>query len=385
MPRPSRNLDRALLAAGRVLLPSAGARASRSAQVADAAGVNIGMFHYHFKTREAFLRAVMQADLRGDVRAAHARDRAARRLRPPSSCCAPRCACSGASRATTARFIARVLADALSGRGGARATSCATTCRATSRCSLRLIAEGQARGEIRAMPHAAGARRSAPVRSRMPILVGGAIVDSGAMPRGSRARAGRRAALRRRDRRAHRPGARGPVRSRGAPRREARPRARRKASHEAIPAPRSPPRSRRAAAGRDPGTLQGYAEGEYVRVAAPFAGTLVQLDVARGAQVQAGAPLFALEAENETAARKRSRGSPAPRARPSSTTCARACGRPELEALRAQLGQAAGRARASPRRNTSAPRISWPRTSSASRRSTRRERAATATACAWPS
>ena len=50
--------------------------------------------------------------------------------------------------------------------------------------------------------------------------------------------------------------------------------------------------------------LQGYVEGEYVRVAAPFAGTLQQLAVQRGAQVMAGAPLFALERENEIAARR---------------------------------------------------------------------------------
>jgi HlyD family secretion protein len=49
--------------------------------------------------------------------------------------------------------------------------------------------------------------------------------------------------------------------------------------------------------------MQGYIEGEYVRVAAPFAGTLVSLDTARGAQVAPGAALFALEAENEDAAR----------------------------------------------------------------------------------
>jgi len=50
--------------------------------------------------------------------------------------------------------------------------------------------------------------------------------------------------------------------------------------------------------------LQGYVEGEYVRVAAPFAGTLQKLSVQRGAEVAAGAPLFALESENEIAARR---------------------------------------------------------------------------------
>jgi HlyD family secretion protein len=53
-----------------------------------------------------------------------------------------------------------------------------------------------------------------------------------------------------------------------------------------------------------PAALQGYVEGEYVRIAAPFAGTLVTLDTARGKEVVAGAPLFALEAENEDAARR---------------------------------------------------------------------------------
>ena len=53
-----------------------------------------------------------------------------------------------------------------------------------------------------------------------------------------------------------------------------------------------------------PQPLQGYVEGEYVRIAAPFAGTLVKLDIQRGQQVDAGAPLFALEAESEDAARR---------------------------------------------------------------------------------
>ena len=50
--------------------------------------------------------------------------------------------------------------------------------------------------------------------------------------------------------------------------------------------------------------LQGYVEGEYVRVAAPFAGTLLQLSVKRGDEVASAAPLFSLERENESAARR---------------------------------------------------------------------------------
>ncbi len=52
--------------------------------------------------------------------------------------------------------------------------------------------------------------------------------------------------------------------------------------------------------------LQGYVEGEYVRVAAPFAGALIRLSVKRGGEVAIGTPLFALERENEVAARRES-------------------------------------------------------------------------------
>lgn len=55
--------------------------------------------------------------------------------------------------------------------------------------------------------------------------------------------------------------------------------------------------------GENDASLQGYAEGEYVRVATPFAGSLIQLAAQRGAQVKAGDALYKLEQENEKAAR----------------------------------------------------------------------------------
>lgn len=51
-------------------------------------------------------------------------------------------------------------------------------------------------------------------------------------------------------------------------------------------------------------SYQGYVEGEYVKVAAPFAGNLTILNVKRGNQVSAGMPLFSLEQENEVAERR---------------------------------------------------------------------------------
>ncbi|MBP2299639.1 HlyD family secretion protein [Azospirillum picis] len=53
-------------------------------------------------------------------------------------------------------------------------------------------------------------------------------------------------------------------------------------------------------AGGPPPLAHGYVEGEYLRIAAPAAGTLESLSVARGTQVAAGAPLFAID---RTAAR----------------------------------------------------------------------------------
>ena len=87
------------------------------------------------------------------------------------------------------------------------------------------------------------------------------------------------------------------------------------------------------------GTVQGYAEGEYVRVAAPFAGNLQQLQVQRGSQVKAGDPLFTLEQENEAAARREAEG----RLRNAEAQLAdlRKSKRPsEIDAVRAQLEQA---------------------------------------------
>lgn len=55
---------------------------------------------------------------------------------------------------------------------------------------------------------------------------------------------------------------------------------------------------------KPPPAWQGYVEGEYVMVAAPAGGRLDRRFVERGAQVDAGAPLFVLEQENEKAARQ---------------------------------------------------------------------------------
>ncbi|CAM3704753.1 TetR family transcriptional regulator [Roseateles saccharophilus] len=60
MPRPSQDQDRLLLAAGAALYPGLGCAGLSVRRVAEAAGVNPAMVHYHFGSKDAFLRALLQ-------------------------------------------------------------------------------------------------------------------------------------------------------------------------------------------------------------------------------------------------------------------------------------------------------------------------------------
>lgn len=62
MARPSRNIEQALLASGSVLYPERGSAGLSVRALAEHAGVNPGMFHYHFRTKEAFLRELLQRE-----------------------------------------------------------------------------------------------------------------------------------------------------------------------------------------------------------------------------------------------------------------------------------------------------------------------------------
>jgi HlyD family secretion protein len=61
-----------------------------------------------------------------------------------------------------------------------------------------------------------------------------------------------------------------------------------------------------AACSDGPASYQGYVEGEYVYVASALGGRLEELRVQRGQTVDAGAPLFKLEADQEIAAKEQS-------------------------------------------------------------------------------
>ena len=60
MPRPSQAQDQALLAAGAALYAELGCAKLSVRKVAEHAGVNPAMVHYHFGSKDGFLRAVLQ-------------------------------------------------------------------------------------------------------------------------------------------------------------------------------------------------------------------------------------------------------------------------------------------------------------------------------------
>lgn len=87
------------------------------------------------------------------------------------------------------------------------------------------------------------------------------------------------------------------------------------------------------------GAYQGYAEGEFVNLASPFAGQLQKLLVRRGATVGEGQPLYVLEQANETAARLEAEERlKSAEAKLGNLKVGRRA--PEVNAIRAQLAQA---------------------------------------------
>lgn len=61
MARPSRNIEQALLQSGRELYAERGAARLSVRALTQHAGVNLGMFHYHFKTKDAFLAQLLES------------------------------------------------------------------------------------------------------------------------------------------------------------------------------------------------------------------------------------------------------------------------------------------------------------------------------------
>ncbi len=88
-----------------------------------------------------------------------------------------------------------------------------------------------------------------------------------------------------------------------------------------------------------PDYFPGYAEAEYVRLAAPLAGTLTKLYARQGDRVEQGAPAFVLEQESERAAREEA-AFRVQRARAQVADLRKGKRPDEIAAARAQLTQA---------------------------------------------
>jgi AcrR family transcriptional regulator len=175
-PRPSRNLDRALLEAGRTLFPTRGCSGLSIREVAEAAGVNLGMFHYHFKSREAYMRALLQTMY--EEMYSQLTFQADEKLGPME---ALRGALRFMARFVRANrlFLARVLGDAVCGDPIATEFMRKNFPRHLG-LILHLIEAAQAEGLVRTMapPQAMGFCAGSVA---MPILFGGAVADSNAM------------------------------------------------------------------------------------------------------------------------------------------------------------------------------------------------------------
>ena len=177
MPRPSRNVDAQLLAAGRALYPEHGAAGLSVRKVAEHAGVNLGMFHYHFRTKDAFVRALLQslyesmfAELQTAVAA------------PADAVTGVRAALRVIARFArdNRRLLRRLLLDAVAGEEAAVAFIRANFPRHFG-VVVGLIVAGQDAGVLRPLPVAQAVTFVAG-GVVAPVLLGSALVDAGFAP-----------------------------------------------------------------------------------------------------------------------------------------------------------------------------------------------------------
>ncbi len=148
MPRPSQGIDQALLRSGRELFAASGCDALSVRVLAEHAGVNVGMFHYHFESKHAFLRTLLQQMYDEGFallsRQVAQRGSALQRLR---------LALRALGRFLRAHrpFVARVWSDAAMGQPVAREFVHDNAPRHLS-LLLALMAQAEADGELRPMP-----------------------------------------------------------------------------------------------------------------------------------------------------------------------------------------------------------------------------------------
>lgn len=148
MPRPSQDQDQALLAAGAALYPQLGCAGLSVRRVAEAAGVNPAMVHYHFGSKDAFLRALLQQHYEAmfDTLQLHSQGEADVMARLAA-------ALLGVARFVRAHrpLVARVWADAQAGEAVAQDFLRANTPRHLA-VLMALLQEAEVRGRLPPQP-----------------------------------------------------------------------------------------------------------------------------------------------------------------------------------------------------------------------------------------
>lgn len=148
MPRPSQHIAQALLAAGRALYPERGAAGLSVRALAEHAGVNLGMLHYHFRTKDVFLRTLLQQfyeDMFAPLSSL------ARQEGPPLARLRGALLFIGCFARDHSAVLGRVLADASSGDAVAREFLQANAPRHL-RLLMALMDEAERAGEIVPLP-----------------------------------------------------------------------------------------------------------------------------------------------------------------------------------------------------------------------------------------
>jgi AcrR family transcriptional regulator len=182
MPRPSQQIDRALLASGRALFAAGGCAGLSVRAVAEHAGVAPGMFHYHFGSKEQFLRTLL-ADFYESMFAPLSQQ-AALPAAPDERLRAALRLLAQFARANR-HLLARLWLDAMSGEVVARDFFRDNAPRHIG-LLLQLLAAGQAAGSLRAMPPLQGlafVMGTVP----MPMIFAAGLIDAGLTPPGGKA------------------------------------------------------------------------------------------------------------------------------------------------------------------------------------------------------
>lgn len=177
MPRPSRNIDQRLLDSGLALLPETGCRGLSARKLAEHAGVNLGMFHYHFRNKENFIRILLEQTYEQmfSMLTLHAAGADSPRANLRNALLV-----LGRFASAHRRLLFRIAGDAMAGEAVA-AGFLRTNIPRHVVVVMRLVAEAQQCGELQRLPlpQAMAFLAGAVVA---PVLLGGALIEQSAIP-----------------------------------------------------------------------------------------------------------------------------------------------------------------------------------------------------------